>query len=169
MVVWWCVCVCASGRGGECGGGSASRQLSANPRSDGCVGGVCGTATNLIVVAKRHALATLFLSAHSRTKVGERRHTRHEEISRAGARTPPWAHERPNLLCIHNGYIALARVLTGSAHNWLYSPGRHSTHAPTSTKLATNSTSCTTYTHTLMPTTHARPGRALHAHDAHKR
>ena len=52
---WWCggevVCELVS-EVGECGGGGgASRQPSANPRSDGYVGGVCGTATNLMLRA----------------------------------------------------------------------------------------------------------------------
>ena len=50
---WWCggevVCELVS-EVGECGGGAA-REPSANPRSDGYVGGVCGTATNLVLRA----------------------------------------------------------------------------------------------------------------------
>jgi hypothetical protein len=48
----------------------------------------------------------LFLSSISltlaQTKVGERRT---DKVFRAGARTPLWAHERPNLLYLSNVYM----------------------------------------------------------------
>ena len=39
-----------------------------------------------------------YLSSHSETEEEKDGHSGHKKFSRAGARTPPWSHERPNLL-----------------------------------------------------------------------
>ena len=93
--------------------------------------------------------------SHSSQTVEEEDGHRTQEIFPAGARTPPWAHERPNLFFVFTGYMLGNLVHQRSVHR-SFILGRAQVHP------RTFFTSLTTHTHDAQLARSARSG----AHDA---